>query len=330
MVHGRGTGSAIGGAINFQTSAAGASGSTLRSLSTVASFAGGTGYATFQNTANTSSSFTAFQVLSAGGQQLFGVDTGANTNVAKFTGSNGTNQCTVAVGTGWSCSSDERLKTNIVSLDTLGSLEKVGALRPVTYNWTAEASGDRSLQYGFIAQDVEQIYPEAVSTDPTTGYKMINQGRLLTFTIMGLKDAAGKINALNTAINTSNPSALTITQPATISKGLTVTGPTTVTDPTTLSGNVQFSGGAEFEGVVKSTGRIELSKNNTGSTTVPAGQTTTRVAFMSNFASAPNIALTPHDFLNTKYRVTNVTNAGFEIELSSAEQTNKLFDWRAL
>ncbi|MBI2798388.1 tail fiber domain-containing protein [Candidatus Saccharibacteria bacterium] len=332
-VLGRGTGSAIGGAINFQTSAAGASGSTLRSLSTVASFAGGTGYATFQNTANTSSSFTAFQVLNSTSGQIFGIDTGANTNVAKFTGSDGINQCTVQVGTGWSCTSDEQLKTNIVNMDTLGVLDQIGALRPVTYNWTAEASGDSSLQYGFIAQDVEKIFPAAVGVDPTTGYKMINQGRLLTFTIAGLKDANTKLSALNAAIDTTKPNAITLNQPTTLKQGLTVNGQTTLTGPTTLSGDVKFVGGAEFDGVVQVNGRLQLGSGgvskNTGTVTIPAGSTSIHVAFPSGFSATPNVTLTPRDFLSGQYRATNVTSGGFDLQLSAPEQSDKSFYWQA-
>ena len=53
--------------------------------------------------------------------------------------------------------SDAREKTNIAPIS--GSLEKVIALKPVAFDWIA--SGDH-CPAGFVAQDVEQIFPEFV------------------------------------------------------------------------------------------------------------------------------------------------------------------------
>ncbi len=71
---------------------------------------------------------------------------------------------------GTSCSSDRRLKTNIVDLDdtTLDTLLKV---KTVTFNWNNET--DHSTHLGFIAQDMQQYFPELVSTG-ATGYLSVN------------------------------------------------------------------------------------------------------------------------------------------------------------
>jgi len=53
--------------------------------------------------------------------------------------------------------SDVREKTNIQSIS--GSLEKIVALNPVKFDWIA--SGEH-VSAGFVAQDVEQIFPEFV------------------------------------------------------------------------------------------------------------------------------------------------------------------------
>jgi hypothetical protein len=64
-------------------------------------------------------------------------------------------------------SSDKRLKTNISSLDASSSLAAINSLTPVTYNWLdPEKGGVR--QYGFIAQQVQQLFPELVSTTSAT------------------------------------------------------------------------------------------------------------------------------------------------------------------
>ena len=55
--------------------------------------------------------------------------------------------------------SDERLKENIQPLS--GSLDKVLALNPVSYDW--KENGEH-IEAGFVAQEVEQVLPEYVST----------------------------------------------------------------------------------------------------------------------------------------------------------------------
>jgi hypothetical protein len=63
--------------------------------------------------------------------------------------------------------SDQRLKTNIQSLDASSSLSAIDALRPVTFNWANGIFGD-GLQTGFIAQEVQPIFPNLVSTTSPT------------------------------------------------------------------------------------------------------------------------------------------------------------------
>jgi hypothetical protein len=70
------------------------------------------------------------------------------------------NTCAINAATGITCSSDERLKTNITDL-SLDSLEKVSTLRTVTYNWKTDPTG--KLMIGFIAQDLQAQFPELVS-----------------------------------------------------------------------------------------------------------------------------------------------------------------------
>lgn len=65
--------------------------------------------------------------------------------------------------------SDIRLKTNIQPIDFTNNIELV------SFNWKK----DRSKSYGVIAQQVEQYYPELVSTDESTGYKSVNYDAVL-------------------------------------------------------------------------------------------------------------------------------------------------------
>lgn len=72
---------------------------------------------------------------------------------------------------GWVTASDLRFKKNIKNLDdeeSFSVLNKVLQLRPVTYNWRAdEYSGlhlpQDATKIGFIAQELNEIFPELVS-----------------------------------------------------------------------------------------------------------------------------------------------------------------------
>jgi hypothetical protein len=95
-------------------------------------------------------------------------------------GTSGTNGCvqnfagTALTGT---CASDARLKQNVVAIS--GVLDKVAQLRPVTYEWRKKEFPDRHFGVGrnpgLIAQEVERVFPELVSTDDK-GYKAVTYG----------------------------------------------------------------------------------------------------------------------------------------------------------
>jgi hypothetical protein len=80
--------------------------------------------------------------------------------------------------------SDERLKTNIVTLED--SLEKVLALRGVTYQWKdIERFGDVQ-EIGFIAQEVDLIVPEVVRKGGE--YWSLNTRNLLAVVVEAFKE----------------------------------------------------------------------------------------------------------------------------------------------
>lgn len=73
------------------------------------------------------------------------------------------------LATGFYESSDIQLKTNVQPIDFTNNIELV------SFNWKK----DGSKSYGVIAQQVEQYYPELVSTDESTGYKSVNYDAVL-------------------------------------------------------------------------------------------------------------------------------------------------------
>lgn len=68
-------------------------------------------------------------------------------------------------GTSWNSNSDERLKTNIQPLSD--SLAAIDRLNPVSFNWI-DVKSATTTQLGFIAQQIQSIFPELVTSGPVT------------------------------------------------------------------------------------------------------------------------------------------------------------------
>lgn len=92
-------------------------------------------------------------------------------------------------------SSDRNLKKNIEPLDD--SLDKILQLQGVSFDWksTDQAS------VGLIAQDVEKVYPELVTTDPKTGLKAVEYGNLVAPLIEAVKTQQQEIDELKAEVD---------------------------------------------------------------------------------------------------------------------------------
>jgi hypothetical protein len=117
---------------------------------------------------------------------VFGTGAGSGC-IRRFDGS-------VLAGT---CSSDARFKRDIQPFAP--SLDRVAALRPVDYSWRADEFPARALgtarSYGLIAQEVEQVLPELVSSDDQ-GYKAVDYTRLPLLAIQAIKELKERNDAL--------------------------------------------------------------------------------------------------------------------------------------
>ncbi|MEJ0053954.1 MAG: tail fiber domain-containing protein [bacterium] len=119
--------------------------------------------------------------------------------VARFQTTTNSLFCLLSSITGLlSCASDERLKKDITPLDA-STLDQVLALKPVSYHWKTDDSS-AGLKYGFIAQDVEKIFPELVSADPTTGYKSLSTGGMMPYVVKALQEQQVEIEDLKAQI----------------------------------------------------------------------------------------------------------------------------------
>jgi hypothetical protein len=91
--------------------------------------------------------------------------------------------------------SDEKLKTNVKTIEN--GLEKVLNLRGVEY----DRIDIDSHQIGVIAQEVEKIVPEVVSTNSETGTKSVAYGNLVGVLIEAIKDLKIEISELKEKVN---------------------------------------------------------------------------------------------------------------------------------
>ena len=91
------------------------------------------------------------------------------------------------------------MEKNITSLPLQGSLDKVMQLNPVSFDWRTTEFPDMRLssstQLGFIAQDVEKIIPEVVTTD-NNGYKGMSYERITPVLTAAIQEQQKQIEEL--------------------------------------------------------------------------------------------------------------------------------------
>ena len=88
-------------------------------------------------------------------------------------------------------SSDISLKENISTLDN--PLAKVMQIRGTEYDWKEGNKNYSGHDIGVIAQDIEKVLPEAVSTKPD-GTKGVHYNKLIPLLIEAVKDLSNKVD----------------------------------------------------------------------------------------------------------------------------------------
>jgi hypothetical protein len=98
--------------------------------------------------------------------------------------------------------SDARYKRNVKELS--GVLNRINAIRGVTYQWRTEAFPDkgftRGRQIGIIAQEVEKSFPELIIADEK-GYKNLDYMRFSAVLLEAIKEQQKQINVLKNEIS---------------------------------------------------------------------------------------------------------------------------------
>ncbi len=101
--------------------------------------------------------------------------------------------------------SDARYKKNFNPIEN--ALQNVLKMNGLTYNWRVEEFPDQKFttekQIGFIAQDLEKIYPELVITDKN-GYKSVDYAKLTPILVEAMKEQQKKIEGLELQVKNSS------------------------------------------------------------------------------------------------------------------------------
>lgn len=142
----------------------------------------------------------------AGAAVSFGTQTNAGvfTEAGRFQISGGT--ALRVYGSIWAngttYASDARFKKNIVTIEN--SLNKIMQLRGVRYEMMAAEYPSKNFseekQIGLLAQEVEAVVPEVVSTGDD-GYKSVDYAKLVPLLIESIKDLKQKLNIMQEEIN---------------------------------------------------------------------------------------------------------------------------------
>jgi hypothetical protein len=99
----------------------------------------------------------------------------------------------------WSAPSDARLKHHIAPLQ--GSLDRLLALRGVTFEYNDDAPSNYfvpGVHAGFVAQDVERVFPEWVSTDEG-GYRLVGPQGFEALAVEALRELRDDGSAADSA-----------------------------------------------------------------------------------------------------------------------------------
>ncbi|MGE0481866.1 MAG: tail fiber domain-containing protein [Phycisphaerae bacterium] len=109
-----------------------------------------------------------------------------------------------ATGTIGVCS-DARFKTNVEGLS--GALDSVSKLRGVRFDWKRDEFPERQFsdirQIGFIAQEIEEVIPEAV-LQGSDGYYTVDYGRVTPMLVEAIKELRAEKDAETAALRLDN------------------------------------------------------------------------------------------------------------------------------
>jgi trimeric autotransporter adhesin len=114
-----------------------------------------------------------------------------------------------AVAGSWLANSDKRLKKSIIYMNSQEILQKVLQMKGVSYEWNDDKTGmarPTGIQFGFIAQDLQQVFPTKVKEDKQ-GYLQTAYGDydpMFVEAIRALNDKIEKLEKENSSLRADN------------------------------------------------------------------------------------------------------------------------------
>ena len=96
--------------------------------------------------------------------------------------------------------SDKNLKNNIVNLPESKTKDLLN-LNPTQFTFKSDAKNN--IHYGFIAQDLEKIYPELVK-DSEKGYRKVNYIELIPLIVSKMQNMQNEIDNLKKQLDVKN------------------------------------------------------------------------------------------------------------------------------
>jgi len=217
----------------------------------------------------------------------------------------------------WNTLSDVRFKDNVATIS--GALDKIMQLDGVSFDW--KSTGQESL--GFIAQDVQKVFPQLVSTDEQ-GILSLNYAGFSAPIVQAIKEQQLQINKIKTA---QSEGAITFTA------------------------NVEFQGPAVFKALaeyfdtvifhkdINVLGTVTFNNNMGGRATITQYTDHVDVVFPSPYSTTPIVTAslatpdsTPSAFLadGAEVFVTHIAPTGFSLYLPSVALRDYPYNWIAL
>lgn len=259
---------------------------------------------------NTVDSATGFRVRDSGGTNQLVVDT--STGAIQFSQYGAGTLETDASGN-ITASSDARLK-NIQGNFTKG-LDAIRGLTPSTYTWNDTSGLDQSRSYsGFIAQNVQGVIPEAISTDQR-GYLTLSDRPILAASVNAIKELDTKVTLLEDRLTNLNQSQGALSIPNNL-RVTSVSSSSVTTASLRVTGGAVFDGDISVAGDLRVSGRLLGNSLTRGQVTVKPATTEVTYSFAESFQRPPIVTLTATNAFAPAYRVKTTTN-GFTVYLES-------------
>lgn len=185
-------------------------------------------------------------------------------------------------------------------------LDEILQLSPTSFNIINKEDSSINKVFGFTSTDIQKVMPDLL-------YKSENIDNLLKFNyedmipiiINSIKDQQKQIKQINDIF--------------TIQGNVSDNFPKNIV----INDNLNLKGDLSIEGHAK------FSSDNIGQAKILRGSKSTNIKFKNSFEYLPIVLASPLDYLESKYKLSNITQNGFSIEIEKEQSLDVLFNWHA-